>query len=230
MTIKAGALALPLALMTAAAPARALAQTTLADTCPPPLERRVDASPRRVVRITLYNNSPIQPADVDRLITVANTIWMQYGVTIERGGGPGAVAVILTDRASHLPGEYGPLVLGSTLFTQGHATPYITLSLTAAEELADGSSEGGISFTARPVHQRVDMLMRILGVAFAHEMAHYLLDTSRHSSAGLLQRGLSVHELSYPDLTYLKLTPEQQRLLPAAAPSPNCGGAPHSHD
>ena len=59
-------------------------------------------------------------------------------------------------------------------------------------------------------------------MAFAHEMAHYLLDTSRHSSGGLLQPGLSVHEVSFPDLTYLKLTPEQQQRLRTGTASPNC--------
>jgi hypothetical protein len=65
----------------------------------------------------------------------------------------------------------------------------------------------------------------MLGVALAHELGHYLLDTSQHSAAGLLQAGLTIHQLAFPEPARLTLTAEQQRLLRATVETPaRCGG------
>lgn len=82
-----------------------------------------------------------------------------------------------------------------------------------AEDRRDGTVEDGIPFDAWPLLQRFAILVRMMGVALAHEMAHYLLDTARHSSVGLLQAGLNIRELAFSEPTHLKLTPAQQRLL-----------------
>ena len=211
----AGACGLPLALWLAAGSTTALAQPMAAGICPAHVEHAAEVRTARVIRITLYNRSRMKPVDIDGMFAAANRIWAPYGVTMELGAGPapGAVAVVLSYRNSRTADEYGPLVLGTTLFDNGHATPYITLSLAAAENFAENSSEGGVRFTARTTYQRDAILMRMVGVALAHEMAHYLLDTSTHSTEGLLQAGLTIRELSSPDSAHLTLTPHQLRLL-----------------
>lgn len=166
----------------------------------------------RVVRVKIYNQSRMSAGDIDALVDVANRIWVAYGVSIEPQDDPAAVAVVLSNRRDPRD-DRGPIVLGTTLFADGHATPYINLSLAAAEEVAVGTDEGGVPFDARPTVQRDAIVGRILGVALAHEIGHYLLDTATHSSAGLLQRGLPSRELERAEPSYLRLTGAQQRQL-----------------
>jgi hypothetical protein len=109
--------------------------------------------------------------------------------------------------------EGGPTVLGTTLFSKGHATPFIRLWLGAAEAVANGSDAEGQPFRMRPREERNSILLAIMGVALAHELAHYLLDTAHHSPGGLLRASLSVRELEHADPARLGLTVQQQRLI-----------------
>jgi hypothetical protein len=53
----------------------------------------------------------------------------------------------------------------------------------------------------------------MMGVALAHELGHYLLDTTHHSTAGLLRESLSVSDLAHPNPAHLRLTDKQQRRI-----------------
>jgi hypothetical protein len=211
MQITSGALGVSLAALLAASAAVPAAQNC------PPVEHRADTCALRTVSITMYNRSRMRQAQLDGLLDVANQVWRPYGISLQPGEGEGAVAVIVSDKAKIKPDD-NRVVLGTTLFNSGHATPYINLSLGAAEEFADSTSEDGVHFNARPTRQRDAILTRMLGVALAHELAHYLLDTGVHSSTGLLQAGLDMRQLSFSEPARLKLTAGQrQQLCPAAA-------------
>ena len=217
MPLTSGLLGVPIALLLAAS--SPLAQGAAQEPCPPPA--RAETCTPRVVRVSMYNQSRMRPGDIERLLAVANAIWAPYGVVLEMSSGPGTVAVVLRNGSS-VPDDTGRMVLGTTLFADGHATPYMRLSLAAAEAFADDSDAGdGVPYNLRPREMRNDLLMRILGVALAHEMAHYLLDTARHSRGGLLQAGLGIRDLASPNPDRLKLTTAQWRLLCHAA-TPFC--------
>ena len=206
MTIIASALSLALLVMLPQAPA------------PCPVACVAGRPQPRVVRLKVYNQSRLPQADVDALLDVANSIWIEYGVTLELSADADAIALVLTKDKSVAPASSTTVVLGTTLFTKGHATPYIKLSPGAAEAFAE--EEGGISFNAAPLDRRGAMLTRMLGIALAHELAHYLLDTAQHSTGGLLQPSLSIQEMAFPQAAHLKLTRKQQRLLcPVAVPT-----------
>jgi hypothetical protein len=64
------------------------------------------------------------------------------------------------------------------------------------------------------------ILARMLGVALAHEFGHYLLDTTEHSSQGLLRRMLRVSDMQQANPDYLTLTDEQQHQLCTRTASP----------
>jgi hypothetical protein len=212
MTLTSRALGASLAALLAASAAVQAAQN-----CPPPVEHRADTCSLRTVSIKMYNRSRMRQADLDAMLDVTSQIWTPYGVSLQPGTGAGAIAVIVSDQQTRKTGD-DRVVLGTTLFSDGHATPYINLSLGAAEAFADSTSEDGVHFTVRPLKQRDAILTRMLGVALAHELAHYLLDTGVHSSGGLLRAGLDMRQLSFSDPARLKLTPGQQRqLCPAAA-------------
>jgi hypothetical protein len=167
----------------------------------------------RVVSLNLYNQSRLGQASLATVVETAKRIWMPYGISVEAGTTRNGIAIILSGRSSPDP-ETGPPILGTTLFSDGHATPYIHLWLGAAEALASTTTAlGGRPFEYRVRDEREQILAQMMGVALAHELGHYLLDTNRHSREGLLQTGLRVHDMAFPDPAILTLTVEQQRLL-----------------
>lgn len=212
MTITTGAPAVALALTLISHPGPGGRQPAAAADRPPRNECAGEEIAPRVVRVKIYNQSPMSPADIDAVVDVANRIWVAYGVSLQPQNDPEAVAIVLSNRR-HSRDDSGPIVLGTTLFTNGHATPYINVSLAAAQQVAAETDEGGVPFDARPQVQREAIVVRILGVALAHEMGHYLLDTAGHSSAGLLQRGLPSRELARAEPSHLQLTAAQRHLL-----------------
>jgi hypothetical protein len=168
-----------------------------------------DGEPR-VVRLTLRNLSQVRDREV---LEVAQRIWKPYGIQLEPNGGAGAISVVLVPGRKLAPEDHSVPVLGTTLFARRHALPFITLSQAAAEALVADSEIGVIPFRSLSSGQQSEILARMLGVALAHELGHYLLDTMDHSSEGLLQPSLRARELAFPELRRLTLTPAQQRQL-----------------
>ena len=166
----------------------------------------------RVVGLKMYNQPRISETSLDQILDVTNRIWNPYGVSFESSTSADAIAVILSPSTSPAAGS-GATVLGDTLFTGGHATPYIHLFMGNAEALAVGAEIEGRSFISRPRVERDAILLQMLGVALAHELAHYLLDTTHHSAVGLLRGTLSVDDMAHPNPDHLRLTREQRRLM-----------------
>ena len=165
-----------------------------------------------VVSVTIYNRSKLTGTKLAAIVATANDIWSPYGVTIQPGSPHGVAVVISPDAPALARLPTAPLVLGTTSFTGGHANPYIHLWLGAAEALAAGAA-GGRRLAVVPNRQRDRVVVPVMGVALAHELAHYLLDTPRHSTDGLLQEAVSLHDMSHPARDRLFLTVDQQQAL-----------------
>jgi len=167
----------------------------------------------RVVHVWLFNQTRMDDGTLAEIVGAANHIWMPYGLAIEHGEGPDAIKIIVSPgmmpSATTAPG----LALGDTLFTDGHASPYIHLWRGGAEALAMSAEIEGRTFTSRPLVERNAILAQMLGVALAHELGHYLLDSSSHSTAGLLRATIGVSDLAYPRPSHLRLTSEQRRRI-----------------
>ena len=193
---------------TAASPIRKTAAP-----CPSCLACASEPERPRAVHVWLFNQSRIKDDELADVLATANRIWMPYGFSIETGTAADAIKVVVSGHLMRPDSSPAPVPLGDTLFTNGHATPYIHLWLGAAERLALGSEMDGRTFTSRSMDERDSILRRILGVALAHELGHYLLDTSIHSSVGLLRETLGIQDLAYPARGHLQLTNEQRRLV-----------------
>jgi hypothetical protein len=167
----------------------------------------------RTVHVWLFNQTRMKDDDLADILATANTLWVPYGVSIERGTGVEAIKVVVSRNGQRSDTTSEPVPLGDTLFSSGHATPYIHLWLGAAEALALGSNFEGHSFMFQSIDERNAILRHMLGVALAHELGHYLLDTSSHSSAGLLRQTLGFEDLAHPKPGHLRLTDRQQRLM-----------------
>jgi hypothetical protein len=175
-----------------------------------------DADVPRVVRVRVYNQSQLSDASVTALLDLAGRIWLPSGIAIEPVNSPGAVTIVVT------PGEHpgiageGRTVLGVTLFSDHHATPYIRVWVGAAEAVAAITPTGSTPFVLLPRERREAILVNMLGVALAHELGHYLLDSAQHSRRGILRGGLRAHDLVEADLR-LELTPAQRQTICRAA-------------
>jgi hypothetical protein len=167
----------------------------------------------RVVHLWLFNQTRMDDGTLAEIVGVANRIWMPYGLAIEPGQGPDAIKIVVSPGMMPSPTTAPGWALGDTLFTEGHASPYIHLWRGAAEALAMNSEIEGRTFTSRPIVERDRILVHMLAVALAHELGHYLLDSSRHSTAGLLRATIEVNDLAYPQPSHLRLTSEQRRRI-----------------
>jgi hypothetical protein len=180
--------------------------------CQPCVECTDDAGPL-VVRLKMYNQTRMDESVFANILEVANTIWAPYGISVEATNSVDAITVVLSAGTMHGTVDAAPIPVGDTLFTQGHATPYIHLWLGAAELLARNSEREGQPFIMKPAVERNAILLRMLGVALAHELGHYLLDTSHHSSAGLLQSTMAAREMEQPNLAHLRLSRKELQMM-----------------
>jgi hypothetical protein len=169
-----------------------------------------------VVPVTIYNRSRLTEAKLAIVVATANKLWVPYGVKIEGGHEHGLAVIVSPDVAELARLDTAPLVLGTTSFTDGHANAYIQLWPRAAETLAGNSGGEGRRFAVLPNVERDRILNSMMGVALAHELAHYLLDTPRHSLDGLLQEAMSFSDLVHPTTERLFLSVEQQQALCAS--------------
>jgi hypothetical protein len=180
--------------------------------CPHCAECSGEADGPRVVPVTVYNQSHLSDAGVTALLELAGRIWLPSGIVIEPVNSPDAVKIVVA-RGQHpaIAGE-GRTVLGVTLFSDHHATPYIRVWVGAAEAVAATTPTGNTPFVLLPRDRREAILVNMLGVALAHELGHYLLDSAQHSRRGVLRGGLSPHDLVEADLR-LELTPAQRQTI-----------------
>jgi hypothetical protein len=214
MVIKSIVLAVPLiACVVVPLSAASPATDHTSSTCGQCSECGPDPAQPRVVGVKIYNQSGIRGASLDQILDTTNRIWNAYGVRVEPSMRANAIAIVLSDRLHPAATDARPAVLGDTLFMSGHATRYIHLWMGNAEALAVGSEIGGPPFLTRSRDARNAILLQMMGVALAHELGHYLLDTAHHSAAGLLRESLSVIDLAHPNPAHLRLTDEQQRLI-----------------
>ena len=209
MTFKCRIMALPFVMalaLPAMAAARVLNQGSIA--CQPCTECSDDSGPR-IVHVRMFNQTRLRESVFANILEVTNRIWTPYGVSIETGTSADAITVVLSGGTMRGSSDGGPIAVGDTLFTAGHATPYIHLWLGGAELLARDSPSDGQSFTSKAPVARDAILLRMLGVALAHELGHYLLDSADHSSGGLLRQTLAAREMEQPDPAHLRLTRKQ---------------------
>ncbi len=184
-----------------------------AASCPSCLACAGDTQRPRALQVWLFNQSRLKDADIADILETANRIWMPYGISMVPENTAEAIKVVVSAQQMRSDTSSQSLALGDTLFSNGHATPYMHLWLGGAEALAVGAEIEGRTFTSRSLDERDAILRQMLGVALAHELAHYLLDSSSHSSAGLLRPTLGVDDLAHPRIAHLRLTADQQRLM-----------------
>lgn len=172
----------------------------------------------------------VSPGD-NRLLTrglaAAAAIWRPYvDVSFVRSTDPddaallprGALELVIT--AQTLAGQ-DPGSLGWIAFTNGRPAPKISVSITAARHLLEQSSWRDRPLMALPPSIRESFLEQAIGRSVAHEIGHYLLRSSAHTTHGLMRARLVSADLMDGRRDHVRLEPSdvmrlQQGLLMVA--------------
>lgn len=163
------------------------------------------------VPITIYNGSHMPDGDLDAVLQRASGLWEPYGITLVAVHEHGVRVIVADGLSDESRSNPSRMILGTTMFTDGHANPYIHLWVGAAEQLLE--FDGVRPASTLTLVEHAAALQPILGVALAHELGHYLLDTPRHAHDGLLNDVVSVHDFQHPTFEHLRLTAGQQHTL-----------------
>jgi hypothetical protein len=183
-----------------------------------------------VLPMHLYNQSRLRPQDLDVIARIADEVWRRYRVRVVSAEPAAAsLRVTVVARTSPQAGTQGPIVVASTVFVHGHATPTMYLWLGSAERLA-ARRPGERDFSELPRNLQNLLLSRMLGVSLAHEIGHYLLDSASHSARGLLRATLSTLQMIDPRLKDLGLDDQQVASLCDRVPALPHDDLPHLAD
>jgi hypothetical protein len=155
---------------------------------------RVDAS------LTVSAELPERARHV--LVHEAETIWREAGVRIrwvegaeESGDGPALLILVVRHADGRSPeGE----AVGELVRTRsGRAIAFA--SIARAEQVVRAAGTGAVQ--AAPVAVRDRRLGMVLGRTVAHEIGHYLLESSTHTGRGLMRATFQPREFSDPRQT-----------------------------
>jgi hypothetical protein len=163
------------------------------------------------VPITIYNRSYMTASELDAIVETAGSLWRPYGVTVAPVSEHGVAVIVSHGSAERDESGQARKILGTTMFSDGHAVPYIHLWVGAAETLLDTSRSSHP--WNMPTIERDSLLVPMLGVALAHELGHFLLDTPSHTLDGILQRTIPFRDLEHPTPARLGLNENQQFAL-----------------
>lgn len=172
-------------------------------------ERTLDAREPASLAVILTTDTRLTPGARQTLVNEATRIWDAAGVRIE-----------WTSPLSPLPAAHdtlrmlavarpsihvrpNPAVLGELLRLEG-ARPLALISLGEAERIAVRS------LVDRPQLLRDRYVGMVLGRAAAHEIGHYLLNTSAHVSEGLMRARFDEIEFANPRSNAFELDGDQR--------------------
>ena len=129
------------------------------------------------------------------------------------------LTLVITDRL--LP-NHGVDSLGWIEFVNGHPMRTVTVSVTAARLLLEGSRWEDRPLLSLPTAVWESFLVAVLGRGIAHEVGHYLLRSPDHTPKGLMRARFTAADILWPKrgvdgLDAHQLVAVQRHLLEFAA-------------
>jgi hypothetical protein len=131
------------------------------------------------------------------LMSEAQSIWNDGYVRLkwvnrdDEAEGPALLQVLVMARAVPPPGEESPWTVGELVRRRG-ADAVAIASITGARRIVDETRFSLLDAPATVDHR----LGIVLGRAVAHEIGHYLLQTSTHAPDGLMRARIDPHEFA----------------------------------
>jgi hypothetical protein len=157
--------------------------------------------------------TPVPPAVIGAASAEAAEIWSPYGVVVGRAGPGGAapdhaelltIAITTSSRGSGLSQE----TLGAIAFdADGTPRPRLTVFFNRLMHLISLTPTWMVGEPHWPRVLRDRVVGRALGRVIAHEIGHFVLRTSDHTSSGLMRQGHGSDDLIAPDRSRFTLWP-----------------------
>ena len=165
------------------------------------------------VPVRFSNTTTLRDRDLRAIAAMVDAIWAPYGVRFNWEAAPGSVEIFFDAEAvPPIPGST-PLPLASIAFVDGKVTPRISVSYGNARLLAARARTNDRPFVTLPPPLQAELIDRMLGVAVAHELGHYLLNAKSHSVVGLLRPNIPTSQLMEANLRHLRLNRDQSSML-----------------
>ena len=189
------------------------------------------AAPAFVLNLRLTTTQALPPASLAALMAESSAIWRDGRIQLrwlpagsgQPGGTPAAsLPVVVMARVLPSPGTEAPWAVGELVRMQGSRALAIA-SLTGARRILEQSGQ----LLPRDLPALHDhRLGVVLGRAVAHEIGHYLLQSSSHADRGLMRAEIDAREFADPRSSAFRLDTTAQAqlarlaaegMLPAAA-------------
>ena len=158
------------------------------------------ARPRLLVVVHAEGRAAADPGLLTAAAGVARDVWRPYvDVTFGRAGDirrtieVDQLDLVVTDRLLGRGDEDSGL--GWIQFVDNQPASSISVSLTASEQLMQGSSWSGTPLPRLPAAVRRQFVTRAIGRSVAHEIGHYLLRSKVHARRGLMRDHFTADEI-----------------------------------
>jgi hypothetical protein len=174
-----------------------------------------------IVQMTVDVRSTVADLPISAILTEVRELWRPYldvafrsEADPEAGCGP-TVRLIITDQTEATPDAQGRSPLGWIEFVDGgQPAQTITVSARTARMMQQDGRWLGRPLGSLPFGAGQSFLSRALGRAIAHEIGHYVLRSTAHSSAGLMRAHFSVADIM-DRRAHFRLGPEDEARLAA---------------
>lgn len=130
------------------------------------------------------------------------------------------------DRATPAASGHDPAALGWIEFVDGQPQPVITVSLERTRAVVNRAVVAGRPVSDWPSVVSDRLVALALGRTIAHEVGHYLLQSSAHSRTGLMRAGLTPRDLTERGTARLQLSTEERAQVARRLVAPVWASAP----
>jgi len=186
--------------------------------------RPLATTPPFVVGVTVVSDIP--PAMVTRVLREAGDIWHAAGVDVVWQRNTGTVAakasvrVTIGNWTGAGMGADKSMPLGWIVFTDGAPEHEIYVSYTNAVMLLDEARGSTSPSYQMPRAERDTLLGRAMGRAMAHELGHFLLGSSAHSTRGLMRARRNATDFFSPDRSRFEMDSGEKATVAARLTTP----------
>ena len=175
------------------------------------------APPDLSVCLVLSPRLAIDTRGAGVMLSELTAIWTPLGVATrwadQSDGGCDRLIVVKADHEARAEDLTRTSALGWVPFVEGRARQLVFLRVERARMMVDALSPG-----SRPAGLTDLLLARLLGRSLAHELGHVLLNSSGHSSSGLMRDHYRAGDvLGIPTSAYTLNPAERTRLFTRVA-------------
>ena len=162
------------------------------------------ATPQRTLNINLATSQELSALSTGALVAEVNAIWWHSNLSLiwrtadvseplpAMPDSEDWLRVLVLARPAPAAGDASTFAVGELVRNEG-SRPLAIASLTAARRVVDESLRFQNLEDQRDYEKRLGV---VLGRAVAHEIGHYLLRTSSHSTQGLMRASIGAQEFA----------------------------------